>query len=110
MSETEHQALYQQNQQSKTLPRTSLTITGFLPGGRYLVHPLEVKIAYDDGEVIVSEPHIHIHAVGTTMAIALPEFRHILMEELDTLTSDEAELGPRLQTELRYLRNLTGMV
>jgi len=106
MSETEQHALYIQNQHSKTLPRTSLTISGFLPGGRCLAGPLDVRIAYDDGEVIVSEPHFHIHATGATISIALTEFRHILIEELDALTADEAELGPRLQAELRYLRNL----
>ncbi len=106
MNEIEHHALYWQNQQSNILPRTSLTISGFLPGGRYLAYPLDVKVAYDDGEVIVSEPHFHLHATGATVEIALTEFRHILIEELDALTADEAELGPRLQAELRYLRNL----
>jgi hypothetical protein len=95
----------QEEQKKKTL-MSFLTITGPLPGGRYLTYPLKVKIAYDDGEVIVSEPHFHIHAAGTTMATALAEFKLILTEELDDLTVDEEELGPRLQAELRYLRNL----
>ena len=87
-------------------PLTSLKITGFLPGGRQLTRPLDVVIAYDDGEVIVSEPRFHIHAVGTTRVEALTEFRRILSEELDELTADEEELGPRLQLELQYLRDL----
>ncbi len=87
-------------------PLTSLKISGSLPGGRKLAHPLNVRIAYDDGEVIVSEPCFHIHAVGTTIAEALTEFRRILSEELDELTADEEELGPRLQLELQYLRKL----
>ncbi|TMD64426.1 MAG: hypothetical protein E6I91_11100 [Chloroflexi bacterium] len=87
-------------------PLTSLRITGSLPGGRQLTRPLDVVIAYDDGEVVVSEPRFHIHAVGTTKVEALKEFRRILSEELDELTADEEELGPRLRLELQYLRNL----
>ncbi len=89
---------------------TSLEIIGSLPGGKQLSRPLNVTIAYDDGEVIVSEPHFHIHAVGTTRVEALTEFRRILSEELDELTADEEELGPRLQLELQYLRSLIRMV
>ncbi len=85
---------------------TSLEITGSLPGGKQLTRPLKVMIAYDDGEVVVSEPQFHIHAVGTTQAEALGEFKRILSEELDDLTADEKELAPRLQLELRYLRSL----
>jgi hypothetical protein len=89
-----------------SLALTSLTITGSLPGERQLTRPLNIKIAYDDGEVIVSEPLFHIHAVGTTITRALTEFRRILTEELDELTTDEEVLGPRLKAELQYLRSL----
>jgi hypothetical protein len=85
---------------------TSLKITGSLPGDRRLARPLDVMIAYDDGEVVVSEPRFHVHAVGTTVTQALTEFRRILSEELDELTADEEDLGPRLQSELQYLRDL----
>jgi hypothetical protein len=84
----------------------SLKIAGSLPGGKQLTRPLDVRIAYDDDEVIVSEPFFHIHAVGTTITEALAEFRCVLSEELDELTADEEELGPRLKTELQYLRDL----
>lgn len=91
-------------------PLTSLTITGSLPDGRCLTRPLNVNILYDDGEVIISEPLFHIHSVGATRLEALQEFRHILVEELDELTTDEEELGTRLKDELRYLRSLIRMV
>src|SRR5258708_7893471 len=87
---------------------TSLKITGPLPGGRQLTRPLDVKIAYDDGEVVVSESRFHIHAVGPTIAQALAELRRLLSEELDELTVDEEELGPRLKSELQYLRCAVG--
>jgi len=90
-------------------PVTSLRITGPLPDGRQLTRPLEVTIAYDDGEVVVSEPHFHIHAVGSTRVEALKEFKRILVEELDELTADEEQLGTCLQLELRYLRGLIRM-
>jgi hypothetical protein len=97
------------SEQSILPPLTSLKITGLLPGGRRLTHPLDVRITYDDGEVVVSEPRFHIHAVGTTIAQALAELRRILSEELDELTADEEELGPRLRAELQYLRDLIRM-
>jgi hypothetical protein len=87
-------------------PLPSLEITGSLPGGKQLTRPLKVRLAYDDGEVVVSEPRFHIHAVGATRLEALTEFRRILSEELDDLTADEEELGPRLKAELQYLRDL----
>ncbi len=87
-------------------PLTSLEITGSLPGGKQLTRPLKVRLAYDYSEVVVSEPRFHIHAVGATRIEALAEFRRILSEELDDLTTDEEELGPRLKTELQYLRDL----
>ncbi|MHB8600682.1 MAG: hypothetical protein ACYDER_28235 [Ktedonobacteraceae bacterium] len=93
-------------EQKKTLPLEFLTIADPLPGGRYLTRLLNVRISHDDEEVIVSEPYFHIHATGTTLATILAEFRRILTEELDDLTADEEELGPRLQAELQYLRNL----
>lgn len=98
MSEAEQHAI--------TLPLTSFKITGSLPDERQLTQPLDVRIAYDDSEVIVSEPFFHIHAVGATVTEALTAFRRILVEELDELTADEEELGPRLKAELQYLRNL----
>ena len=86
-------------------PLTSYTIT-ILSDGHTLTRPLEVNVSYDDGEVIVSEPHFHIYAVGSTIAEALAEFKLTLLEELDELTLDENELGARLQAELWYLRGL----
>src|SRR5947209_7904024 len=85
---------------------TSFKITGLLPDGRRLTRPLDVVVSYDDGEVIVSEPRFHLHATGSTIAKALAEFKRILAEELDDLTANAEELGPRLQAELHYLRGL----
>lgn len=119
VSMSEETELEQQQSEEITLPidwhlpggmhMTSLEIAGPLPGGKQLTRPLKVTIAYDDGEVVVSEPDFHIHAVGATRLEALKEFRRILSEELDDLTSDEEELGPRLQRELQYLRDLIRM-
>ncbi|MBV9706750.1 MAG: hypothetical protein JO125_05030 [Chloroflexi bacterium] len=54
----------------------------------------------------MSDPLFHIHAVGTTLTQALVACKRVLAEELDELTDDENELGPRLQMELQYLRTL----
>lgn len=82
------------------------TIIGALPGGRRLVHPLNVMIEYDDEEVVVSEPRFHMHASAPTEAEALIAFRRILSGYLDSLTRREKTLGPPLWDQLNYLRSL----
>lgn len=82
-----------------------MAISGSLPGGKWLINPIVVKIEEDDGEILVAEDKFHIHAVGSTVQEAIAGFKRILSEELDELTSDEEELGPRLQAELQYLRD-----
>lgn len=85
-------------------------IGGPLPGGKWLTHPINVKIEEDDGEYLVSEPHFYIHASGATKTEAIEEFKRILSEELDLLSDDEKVLGPRLQAQLQYLRTIIGSV
>lgn len=84
----------------------SYRVGGQLPGGRQLIHPIDVKIEEDGGEFLVSEPRFYIHASGATKAEAMEEFKRILSEELDMLSSDEKVLGPRLQAQLQYLRTI----
>ena len=86
-------------------PLTSLKITGSLPGGRHLTHPLEVIFEYGDGEVIVSEPHFHMHASAPTTTEALVAFRRIFSGYLDVLTSRESRLNSYLREQLAYLRS-----
>ena len=100
MSETE------QDQLPIPTSPTSQRISGYLLDNKWLTRPLTVEIKYDDREVIVSEPRFHIHAIGTTITRAIEEFKRVISEELDELTEDEEELGPRLQAELQYLRDL----
>lgn len=85
-------------------PLTSLTITGPLPGGKRLSHPLEVMIEYEDGEVIVSEARFHMHASASTIASAIAAFRRIFSSYLDILSSRESKLDPYLRDQLAYLR------
>lgn len=81
-------------------------VGGQLPGGKWLTHPINVKIEEDDGKFLVSEPRFYIHASGATKAAAVEEFKRILSEELDMLSTDEKVLGPRLQAQLQYLRTI----
>lgn len=80
-------------------------ITGPLPGGRRLAHPLYVTIAHDNGETIVSEPHFHMHASAPTTTEALTAFRRIFSGYLDVLVSREDRLDPYLREQLAYLRS-----
>ncbi len=68
--------------------------------------PLLVHIEKDEGEVLVSEPRFSMHASAPTLPEAIAEFKRILVDELEELSKDEAQLGPRLQAQLRYLRSI----
>lgn len=92
-----------QNQSTPTIFRT---ISGSLPGGRRLIRPLRVEVEYDDGEVIVSEPLFHMHAVAPTEAEATNAFKRIFSGYLDSLTRREKTLGPQLYDQLNYLRSI----
>lgn len=92
-----------QNQSTPTIFRT---IAGSLPGGRRLIRPLRVAVEYDDGEVIVSEPLFHMHAVAPTEAEATNAFKRIFSGYLDSLTRREKTLGPQLYDQLNYLRSI----
>src|SRR5712691_11040572 len=70
-------------------PSTARIIDGPLSEGRRLAYPLKVMVEYDDGEVVVSEPHFHIHASGPTEAEAIAAFRRIFSGYLDVLSSRE---------------------
>ncbi len=85
------------------------TISGPLPGGKQLVHPLVVQIQNNDEEVLISELNFYIHASGHTISEALAEFKRVLSEELDELIRDESHLGSRLQKQLQYLRSIIKM-
>jgi len=86
-------------------PPINHVIDGPLPKGKWLAHPLVVQIENDDGEVLVSEPHFYMHAAAHSVPDAIAAFKHVLVDELEILTSDEAKLGPRLLAQLHYLRN-----
>lgn len=92
-----------QNQVTPTILRT---ITGSLPGGRRLIRPLRVMVEYDDGEVIVSEPLFHMHAVAPTEVEGINAFKRIFSGYLDSLTRREKTLGPQLYDQLNYLRSI----
>ena len=84
---------------------TVRVIDGLLPGGRQLAHPLTLLIEYDDEEVVVSEPHFHMHSSAPTEAEAIAAFRCTFSGYLDVLTSQEEKLGTHLRDQLQYLRS-----
>lgn len=86
-------------------PPSARIIDGPLSEGRRLAHPLKVLLEYDDGEVVVSEPHFHIHASGPTEAEAIAAFRRIFSGYLDVLSSREETLSVHLRDQLQYLRS-----
>ncbi|MGB8348676.1 MAG: hypothetical protein WCD86_27600 [Ktedonobacteraceae bacterium] len=84
-------------------------IDGFLSDGRWLAHPLNVLIEYDEDEVVVSEPRFHIHASAPTEAEAIASFRRIFSGYLDLLSSREGVLSSHLHDQLEYLRSMIRM-
>jgi hypothetical protein len=95
----------QAKQEEQSSTPIFITIDGALPNGRWLTHPLTVLIEYDDEEVVVSEPHFHIHASAATEAEAIAAFRRVFSGYLDVLASQEESLGAHLRDQLQYLRS-----
>lgn len=83
-----------------------ITLDGILPEGKRFTHPLVVHIEDDNGDILVNELHSYIHASASTVPDAIKEFKRILVDELNSLTSDEEKLGPRLRAQLHYLRSI----
>ncbi len=83
-----------------------ITIDGILPKGMRFSHPLVVQIEDEDGEILVSEPRFYIHASASTVPDAIVEFKRVLVDELEALTSDEKKLASRLRGQLHYLRTI----
>lgn len=106
MAEQAGQERQQSDQFPFFIPTISRTISGTLPGGRRLIHPVTVMIEYDDGEVIVSEPSFYMHAAAPTEAEAIEAFKRIFAGYLDSLTRREKTLGPQLRDQLYYLRSV----
>lgn len=99
----EHARMYEVEQEQ---PPIVYMLDGLLSEGRRLAHPLAVEIEHDDGEVVVSEPHFHIHASAPTQAEAIAAFRRIFSGYLDVLTAEEKILGTHLREQLEYLRSV----
>lgn len=97
---------FAEEMQSYSTPTMYRTISGSLPGGRKLIRPLRVEVEYEDGEVIVSEPRFHMHAVAPTEAEGINAFKRIFSGYLDSLTRREKTLGPQLYDQLNYLRSM----
>jgi hypothetical protein len=56
--------------------------------------------------VVVSEPQFHMHGQGPSPEAAIDDFRHVLVDELESLHDDEMHLSTHLRNQLAYLRSL----
>jgi hypothetical protein len=92
-------------QQSITQPSIFVSIAGHLPGGRWLAHPIVVKIQDDDGKFVVTELKYYMHGAGSTIPEAIEAFKRIFSGYLDILSEEEGNLGSYLQEQLEYLRS-----
>lgn len=92
-------------QQADTQPPIFISIGGQLPGGRWLSHPIIVKIEDDDGEFVVSELKYHMHGEGPTTLEAIEAFKRIFSGYLDILSEEENNLSPYMYEQLEYLRS-----
>src|SRR5947199_8913321 len=91
-------------QQTVTQPAIFISIEGRLPDGRWLSHPVIVKIE-DDGEFVVSEPKYYIHGEGPTIPEAIEAFKRIFSGYLDILSEEEDNLSSYMFEQLEYLRS-----
>jgi hypothetical protein len=92
-------------EQSITRPAIFLTIAGSLPGRRWLIYPIVVKIEDDDGEYVITELKYHMHGEGSTIPEAIEAFRRIFSGYLDLLSEEEDNLSSYLHEQLEYLRS-----
>jgi len=86
-----------------------ITLAGFLTKGRWLTHPIVVKIETDDDEFVVSELKYYIHGEGPTLSEATEAFKRIFSGYLDILSEEENNLSPYLREQLEYLRSAIRM-
>ena len=92
-------------QQTFTQPPIFISIGGRLPDGRWLSHPIIVKIEDDDGEFVVSELKYHMHGEGPTIPEAIEAFKRIFSGYLDILSEEEDNLSSYMFEQLEYLRS-----
>ncbi len=92
-------------EQSITRPTIFVSITGPLPGGRWLTYPIVVKIEDDEGEFVITELKYHMHGEGSTIPEAIEAFRRIFSGYLDILSEEEDNLSSYLHEQLEYLRS-----
>lgn len=92
-------------QQPVTPPPVFISIGGPLPDGRWLSHPIIVKIEDDYGEFVVSELKYHIHGEGSTVLEAIEAFKRIFSGYLDILSEEEDNLSIYMHEQLEYLRS-----
>ena len=92
-------------QQIVIQPPISISIGGQLPGGRWLSHPIIVKIEDDEGEFVISEPKYHMHGEGSTIPDAIEAFKRIFSGYLDILSEEENNLSSYMYEQLKYLRS-----
>jgi hypothetical protein len=93
------------SQQSFTQPPIFISIGGHLSKGRWLTHPIVVKIEEDDGEFVVSELKYHMHGEGSTIPAAIDAFKRIFSGYLDILLEEEDNLSSYMNEQLEYLRS-----
>ncbi len=91
-------------QQTVIQPPFFISVGGQLPGGRWLSHPIIVKIEGDDGEFVISELKYHMHGEGSTLPDAIEAFKRIFSGYLDILLEEENNLSSYLYEQLKYLR------
>ena len=96
-------------QHSATQSPVFVSVTGQLPGGKQLLHPITIKIEDDNGEFVVSEPLYHIHGEGSSIPEAIEAFKRIFSGYLDILSEEEGNLSPYMYEQLEYLRSVVGV-
>ena len=101
------------NPNVNTFIRTSpifFLLDGPLPEGRWLTHPIMIKLEEDDGEFVVSEPRYFMHASGSTVQEAIQAFKRIFSGYLDILSEEEENLSEYMHEQLQYLRSTIRIV
>ena len=81
-------------------------LSGTLPGGFQLEHPLRAEIWIEHDEYVVGVPELNVHAFGASRAEALDNVRSAIVEQRERLLASRPRLSPLMEEEASRLEAL----
>lgn len=77
---------------------------GTFPGGRWLHHPLAVRVAIEASDYVAEQPQTAVVGFGASPMEAIMDLRNSLAEHYEELEAAGEKLSPRLMRQRDWLR------